>query len=723
MRFMISCATAALLVSGWAHAQTSSEPVDEEALIEDTIIVTGSQIELGGTYEGGDVGRAARAGLLGNLDYLETPFSTLSLTEELAREQQASSITDVLRNDPTVQTAKGFGNFQEVYIIRGFPVFSDDTNYNGLFGVLPRQSLSAELVERVEVFRGANAFVNGASIGGSGSGGLINIVPKRANVDLTRLTAGTQTGGEIYLAGDVGRTFGATDAFGIRLNGVRRDGEAAIDGQERDISVFSVATSYEGDRFRFTADLGYQDVELERPRPQVTPRGEIPAVPDSDANYAVDDTFSGDEHLFGTFRGEFDFTDSVTGWFALGGRQGEENNILANPRADANGDFTAARFDNNREETVFAGDAGLRADFDMGSVGHRLVLSGSFTSLDEKNAFAFQFTPATGNLYDGTPATLTPIGTFLGGDLNDPLTIREVDNFSAALADTLYLFDDRLLVTLGLRYQQIKTEAFDFNTGASTGGYDESAVTPAIGVVYKATDSLSLFGNYAENIQEGGTAPALSGGVPVVNAGEILDPFQGEQFEAGIKYEGDGYGLSASAFTLNRPSAVIENQVFSGNGEQRTEGLEFVAYGEVIEGLSLIGGLTLLNSELKNTQGGVDEGNTPIGVPDLRASLSAQYQVAAIPGLAIDGRVTYSDGQFTNTANTISIDSWTRFDLGASYTLEAGSLSEDGSIVFRVRAENLTDENYWESTGGFPGANYLVQGEPRKLIVSVSVEF
>jgi len=720
---MIGCAAAALMVSGVAHAQTGSGPIDDEALVEDTIIVTGSQIELGGTYEGGDVGRAARAGFLGNLDYQDTPFSALSFTEELAREQQALSITDVLRNDPTVQTAKGFGNFQEVYIIRGFPVFSDDTNYNGLFGVLPRQSLSAELVERVEVFRGANAFVNGASIGGSGAGGLINIVPKRANLDLTRLTAGTQTGGEIYLAGDVGRTFGRDDAFGARINGVRRDGETAIEGQDRQSTVFSLATSYEGDRFRFTADLAYQDVELNRPRPQVTPNGDIPAVPDPAANYAVSDTHAGDEHLFATFRGEFDFTDSTTGWFALGGREGEENNVLANPRADADGDFTASRFDNNREEAVFAGDAGIRTNFNTGSVGHQLVLSGSFTNLDEKNAFAFQTTPATGNLYDASPAPLTPIGTFLGGDLSDPLTIRKVNNFSFALADTLYLLDERLLVTLGLRYQQIETEAFDFNTGARTGGYDESAITPALGVVYKATNTLSLFANFAENIQEGGTAPALSGGVPVVNAGDVLEPFRGEQFEAGIKYEGDGYGVSASAFSLNRPSAIIENQVFTDNGEQRTRGLELVAYGEVFEGLSLIGGLTLLDAELKETQGGVDEGKTPIGVPDIRASLSAQYQVAAIPGLAIDGRVTHSDRQFTNTTNTISIDGWTRLDIGASYTLSTDNLSDDGSVVFRVRAENLADENYWESTGGFPGANYLVQGEPRRLIASVSVEF
>lgn len=708
--------SAILSVSAYsALAQTS--PETEEV---DEIVVTGSQHYLGGTYDG-DVGRAARAGLLGNLDYLDTPFSTLSLTEELVRDQQATSVTDVLRNDPTVQTAKGFGNFQEVYIIRGFPVFSDDTNYNGLFGVLPRQSLSAELIERVEVFRGANAFVNGASIGGSGAGGLINIVPKRADEDdLTRLTLGARSGGESYLAADVGHLFGSSKKFGLRANGVIRNGEGAIDDQERETNVLALAANYQGDRFRFSTDIGYQRIDFDQPRPQVTPTGTVPAVPDASANYAIRDTFSGDKQVFGTFRGEVDLTDAVSAWFAFGGRQGEENNVLANLRTAANGDYTASRFDNNREETVYAGDAGLSAAFDTGAVGHRLVASASFTDLDEKNAFAFQLTPATGNIYNEQPTALPPIGTFLGGDLDDPLTIREVKNLSAAVADTLSLLDERLLVTLGLRYQQIDTESFDFNTGASAGGYDESAVTPAAGIVFRATDAISVYGNYAENLQPGETAPAQSGGAPVQNAGEILDPFRGEQYEVGLKYDGGSFGASLSAFSLNRPSAIIENQVFSDNGEQRTRGIEAVAYGEIFEGLSLIAGVTLLDSELKNTQGGVDEGNTPVGVPDMRATLSAQYQVATIPGLGLDGRIVYSDNQFTNSANTIAIDDWTRLDLGASYTLDGSDPLDDRDIVLRLRVENVTDNDYWESTGGFPGANYLVQGEPRTVLASVS---
>ncbi len=142
-------------------------------------------------YAGEQVARGGRVGILGNRDYMETPFTSTSYTSQLIQDQQARSVSDVLQNDPSVRVARGFGNFQELYVVRGFPLFSDDISYNGLYGLLPRQYVAAEFIERVEVFRGANTFLNGAAPGGSGIGGAINILPKRApNEPLTRLTLG-----------------------------------------------------------------------------------------------------------------------------------------------------------------------------------------------------------------------------------------------------------------------------------------------------------------------------------------------------------------------------------------------------------------------------------------------------------------------------------------------------------------------------------------------------
>ena len=91
--------------------------------------------------------------MLGNQDMQDVPFSFSSYTRELIENRQSQNIGDVLRSDPAVRQSYGFGNFSQVFVIRGFALFSDDIAFNGLYGVLPRQIIATEAVERVEVFR------------------------------------------------------------------------------------------------------------------------------------------------------------------------------------------------------------------------------------------------------------------------------------------------------------------------------------------------------------------------------------------------------------------------------------------------------------------------------------------------------------------------------------------------------------------------------------------
>src|SRR3546814_838704 len=158
-------------------------------------------------YAGGQVSRGSRIGLLGSLDTMDTPFNAMEYTNTLIEDQQAASVADILQSDPGVRVARGFGNYQQLYMIRGFPLYSDDITYNGLYGLLPRQYLASEFIERLDVFRGANAFLNGAAPGGSGMGGAINVVPKRApNEPLTQASLGWESGGQGYGAVDLARS-------------------------------------------------------------------------------------------------------------------------------------------------------------------------------------------------------------------------------------------------------------------------------------------------------------------------------------------------------------------------------------------------------------------------------------------------------------------------------------------------------------------------------------
>lgn len=705
-----SVAVAALLSAGLAQAQQ----IDR---VED-VVVTGSQVDLPPPGPGGQVATGARVGLFGALENLDTPFAVTGYTEALARNQQARSVADVLQNDPVVRVSKGFGNFQELYVVRGFPIYSDDMTYNGVYGVLPRQFVAAEFLERVEVLHGASAFLNGAAPGGSGVGGAINLMPKRAaSGGLNRLTAGLEGGGELYLAADVARRF-ADDQWGVRVNAARRDGESSVDGQDRELTVFGLGVDRRGERARFSADLGWQDHRIDAPRPSVTPLGAVPEAPSGDVNFAQPWTYTDERQLFGVARGEFDLAKNVTAWAAVGARDGEEQNVLANPSSTADGALSAYRFDNVRQDRVWSADVGVRGQVTTGSVGHRLVASASAVRSSSRNAYAFSSFAgfSAGILTDPVAAPQPAADFFIGGDLNDPNVTERVETTSVAAADMLSFMDGRLLATVGLRWQKIETKTYDYNSGAFGSGYAGEATTPAFGLVVKATPQISLYANYAEALQPGQTAPAVSGGVPVVNAGEVLAPFRARQNEFGVKYNGGRFGGTVSVFRTTQPSAVVLDNVFTANGRQRNSGVEISAFGEIAPGLRLLGGASWIDGELVQT---AVAGRQPIGVPDFQTNLNLEWDVPALQGLTVEGRVVHTGEQPIDTAGAAHIDAWTRLDIGARYATEVSGRP----ITVRARVENLADEDYWAATGGYPGANYLTLGAPRTLLFSVSADF
>ncbi|ELL4669458.1 TonB-dependent siderophore receptor [Vibrio fluvialis] len=706
-------AALALGQTGYVGAE---ETATQSSEAKEVITIVGSQVDLGGDYQGGQVARSGRAGILGNQDFMDTPFSSSNYTSKLIEDQQAKSVGDVLKNDPTVRQAVGYGNFQELYMIRGFPVYSDDMTLNGVYGILPRQYVAAEMLERVEVFRGANSFVNGAAPGGSAIGGSINLVPKRAGSEpLTRVTLGTQSGGQAYGAMDVARRFGDNQENGVRVNVVARNGDDAVDDQETQLGVLSLGFDHQGENFRMSADLGYQDHHIDAPRPSVTPGSAIPSLPSSEANYAQDWTYTDEKQLFGVVRGEYDFSSQTTGWIAGGMRRGKEHNLLANPTADADGNLTAYLFENVREDTVMSGDTGVRHEFSTGSVGHTVVVSGSVYQSRSKNAYVMSSSTDVGSLYDYDSLDQFA-GLYYGGSLSDPKETERVTYSSAALADTLSLFDDQVKVMLGARLQRVETRSFDYSTGEKTGDYSKTALTPSVGVVYQPTLDISLYANYSEALLPGETAPADSSNP----TGEVLKPNRSEQYEVGAKYDNGSYGAVVSLFQISKPSYMYDsNNYYTDNGEQRNRGIELSAFGEPIESVKVLGGVTLIDAEIVKNADATTEGKQAIGVPKVQANVNIEWATPFVEGLTLEGRTLYTGSQYASADNSLELPSWTRFDLGARYGMKLG----DNALTLRARVDNVTDKSYWASAGGYPGSNYLVQGAPRTFVLSANYDF
>ena len=681
-------------------------------------------------YAGGQVARGGRVGILGNQDYMATPFSSTNYTSELIQDQQAQSVADVLLNDPSVRTARGFGNFQELYVVRGFPVYSDDVAYNGLYGMLPRQYISSEFFERVEVFRGANTFLNGAAPGGSGIGGAINLLPKRApNEPLNRVGFGIQTGGQKSLQFDLARRFGPDDSVGIRLYGTRRDGGTGVRGEDRELSAMGVGLDWRSSRARLSADVGYQNNDLRNGRPSVTPGANlpIPRAPDASSNFAQPWTYSKERNLFATVRGEYDITDNVTAWAAGGVRRGSESNSLANPTVtNAAGDTTAYRFDNHREDRISTGEIGLRAKLRTGSVGHTLVASVATYNGRERNAYAFSdFGGFASNLYSPINVAAPVANALVGGSLTDPVQTNKVETRSFAIADTLSFFDDRALLTIGARRQTIEQNAYNVNTGFQESSYDKSKTSPVAGIVLKLTPATSLYGNYIEGLVRGDVAPTTTpGGLVVTNGGQIFSPYKSKQKEIGVKYDGGRIGGNLALFQTDKPITAFERTgataVYGPYGEQRNRGLELSVFGQPVRGVRVLGGLTLLDAEQTKTQDGITNGKDAIGVAKRQFNLGAEWDIPGVNNLAVNARMVYTSKQYADAANTQSVPSWTRFDLGARYLMDIGN---NRTLTMRARVDNLFDKNYWASVGGYPGSGYLVLGAPRTFMLTGTIDF
>ena len=207
-------------------------------------------------YAGGQVSTGGRMGLLGDKDFMETPFNTISYTEKFIADRQARDITDVISAaDPTVFSTGMTGIISENYSIRGFSSSIGDVTFGGLFGVAPFYRASPEMFERVDVLKGPSALLNGMPPGGS-VGGTVNLVPKRAGDEpLTRLTTSFMSDAQLGAHIDLGRRFGERKQFGIRFNGVLRDGDGAVNHQEKETRLASLGLDWRGDRARLSADL------------------------------------------------------------------------------------------------------------------------------------------------------------------------------------------------------------------------------------------------------------------------------------------------------------------------------------------------------------------------------------------------------------------------------------------------------------------------------------
>ena len=664
-------------------------------------------------YEGGQVGSGGRVGLLGNKDIFDTPFSISSYTAELIENQQARTVADVIRNDASAfLNHAGQGSFQSI-TIRGFFINADlAALYDGLPNLTSYRS-TVQTLDRVEVFKGPNALLNGAS---GRVGGVINLVPKRpTDTPLTRFTADYDYQSRLGIHADLSRRFGSKKQFGARLNAIYRNGEGPTEGNKETFGEVALALEYRGDRLKLETILDYQDRELRRGDQFFFLSGNATAVPSApNLENALQQPWEKQKikAARGLLRAEYAFGRDWAAYAAYGALGYEEYYVVRTigRNLGARGDFNPFFSFFPQKQNSSAWNAGIRGRFETFGVTHQLSMETMRTKAEgrwSKNDRLSNLN-ITSNLYkpvffarpafDSTPAWGKSY---------------EVLESSIALADTLGFLDERLLLTAGVRRQSIGLKRFNWRTGALNSQYEKSAITPAFGLLVKPWDFVSLYGNYIEALERGPTAPRGT-----VNEGEIFPPSVTNQIELGMKLDLDGLGLTAGLFQIERPSAFTDaNNRFGLNGEQRNRGFELTAFGEVRPDLRLLGGFTYLDSKLTRTQGGRFDGKDVTGVPELTAVLSLEYDTAVFPGLTLTARAEHMGSQFIRTDNSLKVPAYQLYGLGARYQRTLG----DKAFTLRLNINNLLGEDYWNTWAG--SNNLLFPGAPRSINLSFMVDF
>jgi iron complex outermembrane receptor protein len=668
-------------------------------------------------YAGGQVATGGTLGLLGSTNVMNTPFSTVNYTSELIENQQGRTAADTLINDASVRLTTGGNGFDDTFSIRGFAVGSGDVGLNGLYGLVSSNRVPSPLIERIELLKGPGALMNGIAPGGSVGGG-INIISKRApEIPFARMTPVFMSAGNYGLQLDTGRRFGDNKEWGVRFNGLIRNGEASIDDGNWRTGFGALALDYRGERLRWTLDVISQNDDTRNFRPQISilsTTTALPAAPDARSNwYPGTQLKQRDNTIISGI--EYDLTDWLTAYAGVGYRDGtnEQTFPQSATAVDARGNFNLTNNYYDSYSKTVSGNVGLRSQFNTGFIGHAVNVAYTGFLQEAGNAYIPGGIAAIpSNIYNPTPIPA------ISAARTSPLHASDTTLTSVAISDTMS-FNDVAFVTVGARHQMVKQEAFSTsgaNIGALTSTYDAASTSPLAGVVIKPLHNVSLYANYAEGLTRG---TIVTGDYD--NRGSVLAPFKSKQQEAGVKVDWGTITTTAAIFQITRPNTVRTAAApgmqgsLAYDGSQRNRGVELNAYGLLLPGLRGMASATFIRPELTNPANAAERGNDASGVPDKTFSAGLDWDTPWVYGLSLNGRVIYTSEAYLNNANTLKFPDWTRVDIGARYVTTALT---GKPVTFRANIENVTGENYWLTTG-----TYATVGNPRTYVLSAAFDF
>ncbi|MQQ99124.1 TonB-dependent siderophore receptor [Glaciimonas soli] len=667
----------------------------------------------------------------GDTPLLDTPASISVMTRNLMNDQQSRLLTDVTKNDASIDDNYAPLGYYENVSIRGFPLdLASSYQLDGMT-ISGEQNVALENKERVEVLKG----LAGLQTGMGAAGGLINYVSKRP-ADVRSITLGTDSRGSRYLAADIGTIFGDQNQFGIRVNAAHEGINTYVHGADGNRNFGSLAADWKispsaklefniEDQHRQQRSVpGYQLLGGTTLPTNVSPStllgGQSWAKPVTidalNTNLRLDVDLNADWHTYlMASRSKVVIDDNVAFpygcYYVTSCINGDSPGQYFSPSGEY--DIYDYRFpkDTRINDQV---QAVLQGKFSTAQIVHDLTVGvSSFRRYIAQTDGVSEYV-GSDNIYNPNPIAFPP-SPDQPGAFYKRLDSRQQGLFAV---DRISLSDSWQVVA-GARQVWLREQAFDI-TGAATRTTDKSLLLPQVALLFKPQAAMTLYTSYSKGLTMGGQAPAWAD-----NANIFLAPTVSRQIEAGIKYDvSSKLMITGALFQMTKPYEYPKPDGAGGfeyvqEGTQTNRGLELSAAGQASSQLRLTASISAIQAIANDTGTASYDGHQAINVPRIKATVYADYAIQQIAGLSLLGGWEYSASKAATREGNVDIPAYYLFNAGSRYTTTLAG----HNVVLRLSIDNLLNKQYWKDSGEFLGDSYIHLGAPRTARLSMQYDF
>jgi len=677
---------------------------------------------------------SATLGGFEQLPLAETPQSALVVTRGVLDDQQARTLTDVIKNDASVGEDYAPVGYYADFQIRGFPIdLATGMKINGLT-IAGEQMVPLENKQSVEFLKG----LAGMEAGVASSGGLVNYTTKRP-ASVRTLTLATDQRGTVFGHLDLGGLFGARKQFGLRTNLGAESIRSYVNDADGSREFATLAADWKIDsKTFFRGDFEYQH-QVQRSVAgyqllggTVVPTQIYPSTMLGQQPWAKPNTFD----AFNTsIRVDRTITNNWRAYVTAGMSRSLIDDNIAYPYGCY---YVAACNTGGAPYPWFFSPAGDYDVYDYRSPGE-LRIDNQFEAI----ILGHQKTgPIKHNLVVGANllrrsvalpgAVFNPVGTDnihqplmqfpISSDTPAAATLQEDSHqYAVVLQDRIEL-PGRITVSVGGQIDTLHDHNYSpVASGQSPIFTNKTLWLPQYSISFRPINDLTVYGNYGVALSLGIQAPfwATATSVP------FLSPFFTRQAEIGAKYEANKRLLLTAAIYRMRspffyPKPLPDGTLdFLSEGHETHRGAEFSAQGQAASWLRLTASAAAIAAISDGTGTPAFDNKQVINQPRFRATLSADVLVPHVPGLALLPGWGYTGRKAATRDDLVNVGGYNLFNMGVRYT-PRGDLSR---VTFRLYADNITNKRYWKDTGANYGDTFLHVGAPTTVRLSTQYTF